>query len=267
MPIETPTGIWDLVPEWPLGTDPQLAGDDHLRAIKAALQATFPQITTALTAPVDNVNRVTNQIRHWPAVDDGTTVTREAFAAQNDDLTAFIEFKVHNPAPDVMTSTAWEDAVNWGTIINVLYPVGRVLLTTRADNPSSYLGFGTWTQRQAGVLYSAGVSDDGHGRVQNLPVGNVGGWWQVNHEMIVPRGYQFDGATITDAPHAHTIPAAAETGGGSPAFLAAGGNGTIVETNTDGHHNHNVRVSGNIGLGSDNHRAPGVALYVWERTA
>jgi hypothetical protein len=41
MPIETATYIGDLVPTNPTGTDPKSQGDDHLRLLKAILQATF----------------------------------------------------------------------------------------------------------------------------------------------------------------------------------------------------------------------------------
>lgn len=45
MPLETGvTGIEDLNPSWPTGTDPKSEGDDHLRNIKAAVQGSFPNM-------------------------------------------------------------------------------------------------------------------------------------------------------------------------------------------------------------------------------
>lgn|SRR5574343_505031 len=42
MGLETATFISELNSSWPLGTDSATEGDDHLRAIKAVLKATFP---------------------------------------------------------------------------------------------------------------------------------------------------------------------------------------------------------------------------------
>lgn len=50
MALETATYISGLVAANPLSTDPKSQGDDHLRLIKSTLQATFPNITGAVTA-------------------------------------------------------------------------------------------------------------------------------------------------------------------------------------------------------------------------
>lgn len=49
MPLETATYINQLDAANPLGSDPIASGDDHLRLIKAALKATFPNITGPVT--------------------------------------------------------------------------------------------------------------------------------------------------------------------------------------------------------------------------
>lgn len=50
MALETATYISGLVSTNPLSSDPKSQGDDHLRLIKSTLQATFPNITGAVTA-------------------------------------------------------------------------------------------------------------------------------------------------------------------------------------------------------------------------
>lgn len=50
MGLESVTYIDDLNELWPLGTDAKSAGDDHIRRIKAALKATFPNIAGAVAA-------------------------------------------------------------------------------------------------------------------------------------------------------------------------------------------------------------------------
>jgi hypothetical protein len=56
MPLETATFINQLDAANPLGSDPIASGDDHLRLIKAALKATFPNITGAVTATQQVIN-------------------------------------------------------------------------------------------------------------------------------------------------------------------------------------------------------------------
>lgn len=58
MPLETPTYISDLVPTNPASGDPAGQGDDHLRAIKSALKATFPNVTGAVSASHTDLNVV-----------------------------------------------------------------------------------------------------------------------------------------------------------------------------------------------------------------
>lgn len=51
MGLETATFVSGLTPSWPLAGDPKNQGDDHIRLIKAALQATFPQATKPFYFP------------------------------------------------------------------------------------------------------------------------------------------------------------------------------------------------------------------------
>lgn len=56
MALETASNISDLNPANPSGADRVNQGDDHIRLIKAALKATFPNITGAVTASQDQLN-------------------------------------------------------------------------------------------------------------------------------------------------------------------------------------------------------------------
>lgn len=50
MALETGSYISDLVATNPVGTDNRLQGDDHIRLLKATLQATFPSLNAPMTA-------------------------------------------------------------------------------------------------------------------------------------------------------------------------------------------------------------------------
>lgn len=59
MALETATYISDLVSANPLGSDPIAYADDHIRLIKATLQATFPNIKGAVTVSQERLNNST----------------------------------------------------------------------------------------------------------------------------------------------------------------------------------------------------------------
>lgn len=56
MSLETATYINQLNSSYPLGSDPISAGDDHIRLIKSAIKATFPNVTGPVTLTQDQLN-------------------------------------------------------------------------------------------------------------------------------------------------------------------------------------------------------------------
>lgn len=58
MPVETATYIADLVVANPLTTDGLAQGDDHLRLIKTVLKNTLPNLNTAVSATVSQLNNL-----------------------------------------------------------------------------------------------------------------------------------------------------------------------------------------------------------------
>lgn len=58
MGLETGTYIDSLVATNPVATDPVHQGDDHLRLIKSAVKASFPNITGAATATHTELNNL-----------------------------------------------------------------------------------------------------------------------------------------------------------------------------------------------------------------
>lgn len=58
MGLETGTYISDLVATNPVSADPKSQGDDHIRLIKSTVQATFPNITGAVTPTHTELNYV-----------------------------------------------------------------------------------------------------------------------------------------------------------------------------------------------------------------
>lgn len=98
MGLETVSFIDDLNSAWPLNTDPKSEGDDHLRAIKTALQASFPSLggnifltannpwlyvdgSVAMTGALDmGTQLINNVVDPVSAQDAATKASSEAFA-------------------------------------------------------------------------------------------------------------------------------------------------------------------------------------------
>lgn len=69
MALETVTYIDELNPANPLPNDPTSQGDDHIRNIKKALKATFPNIAAAVTKTAAQINRLVETTRKYSAGD------------------------------------------------------------------------------------------------------------------------------------------------------------------------------------------------------
>ena len=76
MALETGTYIDSLVATNPVATDGLAQADDHMRLIKAAIKATFPNITGAVTVTHTDLNTVTT-----PAFPSGTRMLFQQTAA------------------------------------------------------------------------------------------------------------------------------------------------------------------------------------------
>lgn len=61
MPLETAQYIHQLNPANPSGADPLKQGDDHIRLLKAAIQATFPNLTGPMTLTQSTLNAIASQ--------------------------------------------------------------------------------------------------------------------------------------------------------------------------------------------------------------
>ena len=58
MALESTTYIDGLVATNPTGTDSRSQGDDHIRLVKSAVKATFPNIAGAMTATHTELNKI-----------------------------------------------------------------------------------------------------------------------------------------------------------------------------------------------------------------
>jgi hypothetical protein len=151
-----------------------------------------------------------------------------------------------------LATTAFVQAV-----LQTLYPVGSVYSNaTSSTNPSSLLGFGTWTAFGAGKVMVGLDSGD----ATFSTVGNTGG---SKDAIVVSHTHS---ATVTDPGHVHPVGVKMDAAG-------AGGAG-YVNFNPNTTFNTNSATTGisvtNASTGSSGTGAnlmPYVVVYMWKRTA
>jgi hypothetical protein len=133
MALETGTYIDDLVSTNPTATDDVSQGDDHIRLLKSTIQASFPNITGAMTATQDDLNQIDNGQFAFPA-----TQNPSADANTLDDY----EEGTFNPTFTVNSGTVTinpsENTLSYTKIGRVVYIKGRVAVSS-VSTPSGVL--------------------------------------------------------------------------------------------------------------------------------
>ena len=120
-------------------------------------------------------------------------------------------------------------------IIDALYPVGSIYMSTKATNPSSFIG-GTWTALTGRFLVGAGT---------DYPAGTTGG--EATHTLTI--------AEMPSHTHPSSIPNVVQntaTGSVNYGFL---GDGSYKDSGSSG------------GGAAHNNMPPYRSVYMWERTA
>lgn len=263
-PIEQAQFIDSLVPEWPTGTDPRSAGDDHMRLIKQVLQNTFPAVTAAVTGSAVQLNDLTAGVQLQPADTENSQIVR---------------FKVTDPATaDAPVLAAMEAAtptsaqyianpaltLTYQAIMEIIYPVGNPYISFKdSRNPAEILGFGTWEPR-GGYLAGAGDVTDTDTVLHSMAAGARSGWWHPHHSHIWS---DVVAVTIDEGgSHQHDYATTYQNGdnendgAGAPTMFP-----TTGWTGWGGQHAHSGRVQ--IGTATEFYHLPGHTVYIWERTA
>jgi microcystin-dependent protein len=153
---------------------------------------------------------------------------------------------------------------NIKTLIDVLYPINSIFLSTDNTNPGIRFVGTTWSQSSSGrFLAGVGTGTDGTTNY-TVVAGNFNG--EYNHTL-----------TIAEMPsHKHAITLSHENGGNhdSSGFPQVDKTGPFVIHSTsqpDGSSSNNAGGGNPMystgGGGSHNNIPPGFGIYVWKRTA
>lgn len=269
MPIEQAVYVSELVEDWPLGTDPQSAGDDHFRLVKKVIKNTLPNATGAITGTPENLNNLTDGIT-WRKSD--TVGVPSYYSADNPEVMR--ENIVQERASIAARTPSLDDVKNipellltWQALQNLFYPVGSQYVNyTDSRNPSEILGFGVW-EAVTGVLYGAGDVTDAEGITQNIGIGAQAGNFHVKNEHITPVDYHWEWDSQEGGEHVHGgVPASDwsyELGGDNTVRFSPDNEGYTSE---GGNHVHHNALDVTIGAGTANFMSPGYSAYTWRRT-
>lgn len=146
MALESTTYIDGLVATNPTGTDPRSQGDDHIRLVKSAVKATFPNLTGAVTAThtelnlIDGVTATTaelnyNDVPTLGTVEASKTVTADAVGTTTN-LKTKKQTEVVNAIGTVSTSTAIDFSA--GNVVTAVLASGGSFTITNPPTTGTY---------------------------------------------------------------------------------------------------------------------------------
>lgn len=176
-------------------------------------------------------------------------------------------FRTHHSSGGGGGWTAWNLIHSGIAIINTIYPVGSIYMSTVDTNPNILFGVGTWAAIEGKFLIGA----DG-----TYAAGSTGGsaTATLTSTELPAHTHSFSASTNSAGDHAHQIGVDSIAGTGTGEFSvnspgsSAGEAGTVTSFTT-GAHSHTVSgTSGSSGTGSAfSILPPYLSVYMWKRTA
>jgi len=194
MPLEVATYIDGLNAQNPSSTDQIAEGDNHIRLIKAAIKATFPNINAAVTPTAAQLNGITDLAPKESPTFTGSPSVPTAEAGTNTTQAASCEFVLQNGVPSGAIMM-WSGAV--ATI-----PSGWFLCDGQNNTPDLRNKFIIG----AGDTYAFGATG---GSADAVLVGH-------DHAVTASSTSTSD---VNDPGHRHAIAKGAGYDGGTPARL------------------------------------------------
>lgn len=178
----------------------------------------------------------------------------------------------------------WADAkMSTKELVDILYPVGHIYMSTNSTNPGTLFPGTTWeAYAQGRVLIGAGTGTDSRSERKTFAAGSTGG--EYNHQLTVGElATHSHTGSATSASLTGTLNIPNGAAKSSPVYYAAtgiisasgyateygnangGGAGGRVTVNAT--HSHNLTIN-NIGDNTaHNNIQPYIAVYIWRRTA
>lgn len=171
----------------------------------------------------------------------------------------------------------WADAkMSTKELVDILYPVGHIYMSTNSANPGTLFPGTTWeAYAQGRVLIGAGTGTDSRSEKKTFAAGSTGG--EYNHQLTVGEmpSHSHEISLSNNGEHTHKI--RRRTGYSNSTSEASSwgcgmaySNGTEVarvDSQSAGTHTHDVTVNNAGGNTAHNNIQPYISVYIWRRTA
>ena len=146
MALESTTFINGLVATNPTGTDPRSQGDDHIRLVKSAVAATFPNITGAITAThtelnlIDGYTGTTAELNYNDVPTLGTVEASRTVTADATGVTTNIKTKKQTEIVNAIGTVSNSTAINFalGNVVTAVLASGGSFTITNAPSSGIY---------------------------------------------------------------------------------------------------------------------------------
>lgn len=178
--------------------------------------------------------------------------------------------------PDELNSD-WLQLSSFADIDNTLnrvYPVGSVMLSVNAVNPSTYLNFGVWSRIAEGKFLSGvGTGADENGVNKTLNSGDNPGEWQHTQTTneLGSHSHTFSGTSSSNGAHNHSLSTNVSSNTSSNVLSSSDGSSAsnTQYTGINGNHSHTYSgtTSSKGSSSAMNVTNPSFGVYIWERVS
>lgn len=259
--------ISQLNQNFPTAEDFVSEGDDHIRLIKKTLKNTFPRVKDVCVVSHQQLTTLGSAVKD--------SISEEEVLLYNDiklKKSGFVESKTASRQSEINQNTL----LTLGSMINLVYPVGALYLSTVNTNPAELFGVGTWepyaqgrTLVGVGTLSAKSIAGGQEFGSQNVTI---------TEANLPPHQHGVTGVTVgrhEGHTHGTTFDATRDNGDndGGEHYLRPKGQGgrdhikTTYQSDNGGAHTHvlsgKVDVTGQ-GTPVDNHQ-PSIGTYIWKR--
>lgn len=164
----------------------------------------------------------------------------------------------------------WADAkMSTKELVDILYPVGHIYMSTNSANPGTLFPGTTWeAYAQGRVLIGAGTGTDSRSEKKTFAAGSTGG--EYNHQLTVGEmpSHTHNASTNSSGNHSHTLNYGYDDNDAQQTSVDnCWDTQKQISTSEAGTHSHTVLIENTGNNSPHSNMQPYVVCYVFKRTA